>query len=90
LIFVWVSDGFPLSCPLTSTFFGVEHSKPVGPTGNLTILPDVDKEQLRHVIGSYYTKFPLSQCTDYTVSKALYFNFWFLSEFPMDSHYHVH
>jgi hypothetical protein len=45
-----------------------DNSKPVGPTGNLTILPDVDKEQLRHVIGSYYTKFPLSQCTDYTVS----------------------
>lgn len=36
--------------------------------GNLIILPDVDTEQLRNVMGTYYTKFPMSQHTDYSIS----------------------
>lgn len=44
-----------------------DNSKPLGPVGNLTILSDIDSEQLNNVMGSYYTKFPMSQQTEYRV-----------------------
>ncbi|XP_063396793.1 VWFA and cache domain-containing protein 1-like [Mytilus trossulus] len=61
-----IAGGKQLQWPQLSNL--PDTSKPIGPVGNLTILPDVDTEQLRNVMGSYYTKFPLSRHTDYSIS----------------------
>ncbi|XP_076070324.1 uncharacterized protein LOC143041995 isoform X3 [Mytilus galloprovincialis] len=61
-----IAGGKQLQWPQLSNL--LDTSKPIGPVGNLTILPDVDTEQLRNVMGTYYTKFPMSQHTDYSIS----------------------
>ncbi|XP_052104930.1 VWFA and cache domain-containing protein 1-like [Mytilus californianus] len=78
---LFLTDGTPSESNINSILEEIVHgqdsvqlsnlkdtSKPIGPVGNLTILPDVDPEQLRNVMGSYYTKFPMSQHTDYSIS----------------------